>query len=184
VNEVTDILNYIFTGVFALEALFKIIAFGGGYFSDNWNLFDFIIVIGSFAGFFLNNVNSSINIGPQATIIRSFRILRIFRLFRKNKSLKIISQTFIITLPAMMNVGGLLMLFLYMYSIMGVFLFAEVKLTGTLNEHINFQNVGIAFITLLRVATGENWHDVVASHSFKAHIWYQCIEDPSYEDYL
>jgi len=45
---VTNVLNYVFAGIFAIEALIKLIAFGRRYFLDPWNVFDFIIVIGTF----------------------------------------------------------------------------------------------------------------------------------------
>lgn len=41
-------LNYAFTGVFVLECILKIIAFGpGGYFFNSWNKFDFFVVCAS-----------------------------------------------------------------------------------------------------------------------------------------
>lgn len=43
-----DIVNYIFTAIFTVEAIFKIIALGKEYFSHGWNVFDFIIVIVSY----------------------------------------------------------------------------------------------------------------------------------------
>ena len=47
---VLDIFNYIFAGIFTIEAIIKLIAFGKRYFKDGWNVFDFIIVIGTFVG--------------------------------------------------------------------------------------------------------------------------------------
>ncbi len=51
-----------------------------------------------------------------------------FKLFKRQKNLKVIFNTFIATLPALANVGSLLMLFVFIYSILGVFMFAQVKL--------------------------------------------------------
>ena len=42
----------------------------------------------------------------------------------------------------MMNVGALLMLFLFLFAVLGVSLFAEVKMQDTLNRHTNFLNFG------------------------------------------
>lgn len=48
-ENVLDIMNLIFTAVFACEAFFKIIALNPkNYFGDKWNAFDFVIVLGSF----------------------------------------------------------------------------------------------------------------------------------------
>lgn len=40
-------LNIIFTIFFIVEAIIKIIGFGKSYFLDNWNIFDFLLVLGS-----------------------------------------------------------------------------------------------------------------------------------------
>ena len=58
------------------------------------------------------------------------------------------------TLPALANVGSLLMLFLFMYAVLGVYLFADVKINPPLNDHINFQDVNSALLTLLE---SDNW---------------------------
>jgi len=160
-RQIADILNYIFAAIFTLEAAGKIVGLGfKPYFVDNWNTFDFFIVVGSLLGIILSE-STNLEIGPQATLIRAFRISRIFRLIRKAQRLKIIFETFLFTIPALTNVGGLLMLFLYLYSILGVFLFAEVKLQEHLNEHANFQNFWSAFLTLFRVSTGEGWNFIM-----------------------
>ena len=57
----------------------------------------------------------------------------------------------------MVNVGALLVLFLFLFSVLGVSLFAEVKLQESMDRHANFENFGRASLTLLRVATGEGW---------------------------
>jgi hypothetical protein len=63
---------------------------------------------------------------------------RILKLIKRAKSLKIVFNTFLITLPALANVGGLLMLLLYLYSILGVFLFADIAINGVLTDTMNF----------------------------------------------
>ncbi|KAF4532564.1 hypothetical protein B566_EDAN008488, partial [Ephemera danica] len=53
-----DVLNMIFTAVFALEFVFKLAAFRfKNYFGDAWNVFDFIIVLGSFIDIVYSEVN-------------------------------------------------------------------------------------------------------------------------------
>ena len=55
-----DILNLIFTGVFILEALIKIVAMRILYFQEMWNLFDLLIVIASLFTISLNYSTTSI----------------------------------------------------------------------------------------------------------------------------
>jgi hypothetical protein len=154
-------MNYIFTGVFTVEAIIKIIGLGFKlYFKDKWNLFDFVIVVGSYIGLIIE-FSTSISVGLQTTILRAFRISRMLRLVKRAKSLKIIFETFIITIPALANVGGLLLLLLYLYSIIGVSLFAPVKLQSSLNSHANFKSFYLSFTTLFRTSTGEGWNDIM-----------------------
>lgn len=67
-------------------------------------------------------------------------------------------MTFMISFPAMTNIGSLLFLIILMYSVLGMYLFAEIMPTpGIIDEHTNFQSIGRAFITLIRAMTGEKW---------------------------
>lgn len=83
----TDYLNYIFFAIFFFEATIRIIAIGvKDYFSQTWNIFDFVVVVGSglsIALFFTIDVK----IKGATTIIRAFRILRVVRLIKRAKSL-------------------------------------------------------------------------------------------------
>ena len=45
VVQVTKIIDLVFVGIFALEAIIKIAAMKGSYFKDNWNRFDFAIIV-------------------------------------------------------------------------------------------------------------------------------------------
>jgi hypothetical protein len=56
-------------------------------------------------------------------VIRSFRISKILRLIKQSKSLRHIFKTFIYSLRPLTNIGQLLILILYMYTIAGVLLF-------------------------------------------------------------
>ena len=53
-NNVLDYINYFFTGVFALECIMKLIAFGPSYFKTGWNIFDFCVVTASFFDIIMN----------------------------------------------------------------------------------------------------------------------------------
>jgi hypothetical protein len=49
--QALEIINYIFTSVFLLEAFLKLTAWGfKQYFSDEWNIFDFFVALGSLTG--------------------------------------------------------------------------------------------------------------------------------------
>ena len=131
------IFNYIFVGIFTFEAIIKITAYGKNYFYDNWNRFDFTVAILTALGIILDLSGSSYG-AEQTTLIRAFRVLRIFRLVQRAKILRLIVDTMIITLPSMANVGGLLLLIYYIFAILGVQLFSTIRLQDTLNRNENF----------------------------------------------
>lgn len=81
-NFTTDVINQIFTGIFTLEAVIKIIGLERNYFKDSWNIFDFIIVLGSLGSLGLS-LYTTLSLKGATTIIRAFRIARIVRLIKQ-----------------------------------------------------------------------------------------------------
>jgi hypothetical protein len=88
-----------------------------------------------------------------------------------------------VSLPALANVGGVLCLLLYIYSILGTFLFGTVKRNGALDEVINFETFPNAFVTLFTAATAETFNPVYLATTRSSDIEYACTEFPSYQDY-
>lgn len=76
-------------------------------------------------------------------------------------------NTLLATIPALLNVGGLLFIMLYIYSVLGVFIFAEVKVEGNgpMSKNLSFQTFYMAFLVLIRMASGEAWHDLLTAVS-------------------
>ena len=60
-----------------------------------------------------------------------------------------------------MNVGGLMFLIMYIFAVIGMNLFAKIKVQGPMHRWLNFQTLPNSLLTLLRVATGENWNDLM-----------------------
>jgi len=169
--EMIDITNYVCNAIFLMEVIIKITAFGTRFFRDGWNVFDFIIVAGSLIfihPIFKKQKNS-------ITMIRAFRVGRVLKLFRNLKSLQVIFQTFLTTLPALMNVGFLMLLIIYLFAIIGVQYFGTVKINAPMTSLINFQSMPTAFLTLFRVATGENWNDLMEAVSLELSATNYCI---------
>lgn len=161
VDDILDYIIYAFAVVFVVEAILKIISFGPkAYFRDSGNLFDFVTVVVSIITTIIS-LKMRFDFGASITFIRALRMTRIFDFVGKAKQVKVIFKTIVVTIPAISNIGALLLLLLYMFSVLGVFLFAEVMLQETLDDHANFQSFGIAFLTLLRCSTGEAWNWVM-----------------------
>lgn len=89
-----SVLNYIFTGIFALEMALKLIAFGFvGYVRDSLNVLDGLIVIISFVEIlFLSGGNSA---ASAFKTFRTFRVLRVTKLFKALEFMKVILISFI-----------------------------------------------------------------------------------------
>ena len=79
--DVLEVINLIFTIIYTIEMVVKLIGFGKKYFSDGWNVFDFSIVISAWLGVLLLEV-FAIDVGSVTTVIRSFRIARVLKLIK------------------------------------------------------------------------------------------------------
>ncbi|GLD65945.1 dihydropyridine-sensitive L-type skeletal muscle calcium channel subunit alpha-1-like protein [Lates japonicus] len=67
VTHLSDMLNVIFTVLFTVEMILKLMAFKAkGYFGDPWNVFDFVIVIGSVVDVMLSEIDLFWFLSPQA----------------------------------------------------------------------------------------------------------------------
>lgn len=127
-------LSFVFGLIFTIEAIIKITGLGTKYFYDYWNIFDFLVVIGSIIGFILIQFFSLPAI-TSTSVLRLIRVTRLFKVLKKLKCLRIVFETFIFTLPALINVGNLLLLLVLMFAVIGIEIFADVKINGSLNEN-------------------------------------------------
>ena len=175
-QHVLDLINYVCVGIFVVEAVIKLTALGKNYFRDGWNKFDLIIVLGSLI--FLHPAFQKQK--NTITVIRTFRVGRILKLFNRVKQVKAIFFTIVRTLPALMNVGMLIMLIIYLFAIIGVQTFGTIKINGPMHDYLNFQTLPKAYLTLYRILTGENWNDLLEAVSLERSITNQCIEGPTY----
>uniref|UniRef100_A0A4W3K8I9 Sodium channel protein n=1 Tax=Callorhinchus milii TaxID=7868 RepID=A0A4W3K8I9_CALMI len=149
--------NIIFTALFTLEAVVKLSGQRLYYFTQAWNIFDFIVVILSIAG------NSYVySVSP--TILRVFRIVRLARLLRLVRSLKGIRKllfTLVISIPALFNIGLLLGLVMFIYAILGMNLFRDLTREPPINDIVNFETFGNSMMLLFRLTTAAAWNEVL-----------------------
>ena len=83
VIHVIEIINYAFCVIFTLEAIVKIYAMRTKYFKDNWNNFDFTVVVLTAIILGLKFAGIGKDLGVTSTILRSLRIGRVFRLIKR-----------------------------------------------------------------------------------------------------
>ncbi|XP_006890168.1 PREDICTED: voltage-dependent T-type calcium channel subunit alpha-1I [Elephantulus edwardii] len=162
--------NYLFTTVFVLEAVLKLVAFGlRRFFKDRWNQLDLAIVLLSVMGITLEEIeiNAALPINP--TIIRIMRVLRIARVLKLLKmatGMRALLDTVVQALPQVGNLGLLFMLLFFIYAALGVELFGKLICNDEnpcegMSRHATFENFGMAFLTLFQVSTGDNWNGIM-----------------------
>ncbi|NXM78052.1 CAC1H protein, partial [Serilophus lunatus] len=169
-DEALKYCNYVFTIVFVFEALLKLVAFGfRRFFKDRWNQLDLAIVLLSIVGITLEEIEMNAALPINPTIIRIMRVLRIARVLKLLKmatGMRALLDTVVQALPQVGNLGLLFMLLFFIYAALGVELFGKLDCTDEnpcegLSRHATFTNFGMAFLTLFRVSTGDNWNGIM-----------------------
>ena len=170
------------TYIFAGEMFLKIFAHGllftpNGYLRSGWNQLDGLIVTSSIV-VLLSDAN------PALRALRVLRVLRPLRLIARFGNLRVIVDLFIKTLPSVMNVVLVVCLFLLVFGILGVQLFAgkfascssqdaSIAAIATTDACVaaggewenpgtgSFDNIGSALLLLFESSTMEGWPDVM-----------------------
>ena len=90
IATVTFALNYVFSGIFLIEATLKIIGLGiKSYFKDKWNRFDFFIVILTIVAEIVAQAGGT-QIGSAVTFIRAMRLPRLLKYIKRAKRIRVI----------------------------------------------------------------------------------------------
>ncbi|KAG2495837.1 hypothetical protein HYH03_006076 [Edaphochlamys debaryana] len=152
--------NLAFTIIFTIEATLKLIGFGPlTYFQDWWNAFDFFVTLVSIASVVLDFASTQ-NLAFMP-VLRVLRVVRVLRLIRGAKGMRKLLRTLFYSLPALANVGGVMLLFFFIFAVIGVSLFADIKYGEALNRHANFNTFPNAMLLLFRMITGESWDQIM-----------------------
>lgn len=131
--------NVLVLGVFSVEIVIKLVAFGPRFFRSGWNVMDFLVVAVSL-------VPAS---GPLA-ILRSLRILRVLRLLSTVARLRQLTESLLSAIPSIGWITFMLGLVFYVFAVIGTELFG-----GRFPDW--FGNVGASMYTLFQVMTLESW---------------------------
>jgi len=166
--------------IYTVEATIKVTGCGSDYFRDNWNNFDLVIVLAAWVGEAAQAFG--FGVGAVTTVIKAFRCLRIFKIIRKYKNLRILFFTFVGALPQLTYVGGLLLLFIFLYSVLGVFLFATITYQDAYTPHANFRTFGNATLALFRMSTGESWHEIMFDSLRPRSVIFECKDSETFAE--
>nr|KAF6399594.1 calcium voltage-gated channel subunit alpha1 S [Molossus molossus] len=188
-NHISDILNVAFTIIFTLEMVLKLMAFKArGYFGDPWNVFDFLIVIGSIIDVILSEIDTFLassgglyclgggcgTVDPDesarisSAFFRLFRVMRLIKLLSRAEGVRTLLWTFIKSFQALPYVALLIVMLFFIYAVIGMQMFGKIALVdGTqINRNNNFQTFPQAVLLLFRCATGEAWQEVLLASSY------------------
>lgn len=146
VVTVLSFLDQAITVFFVIELIIRFIAYKDkkSFFKSGWNIFDTIIVIGSLipAG------------GSGVLLARLLRVFRVLRLVSMVPELRLLINALIKAIPRMGYIALLMFVIFYIYAAIGSIIF------GTINP-VLWGDVSISMLTLFRVATFEDWTDVM-----------------------
>ncbi|XP_032264864.1 sodium channel protein type 11 subunit alpha [Phoca vitulina] len=180
IQALLNCTDHIFTYIFILEMGLKWVAFGfGKYFTSVWCWLDFIIVIVS--------VTSLIDLKSLKSF-RTLRALRPLRALSQFEGMKVVVNALIGAIPAILNVLLVCLIFWLVFCILGVNFFSgnfgrcvnRTDINSVINYStvaskteceggnltwvtlpVNFDNVGMAYLALLQVATFKGWMDIM-----------------------
>ncbi|WP_057832025.1 ion transporter [Colwellia sp. TT2012] len=114
------------------------------FFKSGWNIFDTVIVIGSL-------VPSG---GAGVLLARLLRVFRVLRLISIVPELRLLINALLKAIPRMGYIALLMFVIFYIYAAIGSMFFHEI------NE-VLWGDVSISMLTLFRIATFEDWTDVM-----------------------
>ncbi len=143
ISEYLHHIDQIILGLFVLELIIKLLAGKLSFFKSGWNVFDFLIIVGS--------------LFPHQDflpVLRAFRALHLMSMMDASPKMRHVLSGLWKALPGVSNVLSILILFFYISSVMGVFLFRDAGVA-------EFQNLGIAMKTMFQVLTGDDWANIM-----------------------
>uniref|UniRef100_A0A670JDL0 Sodium channel protein n=1 Tax=Podarcis muralis TaxID=64176 RepID=A0A670JDL0_PODMU len=118
-NHVLSVGNLVFTGIFTAEMFLKIIAMDPYYyFQEGWNIFDGIIVSLSLMELGLANVEG-------LSVLRSFRLLRVFKLAKSWPTLNMLIKIIGNSVGALGNLTLVLAIIVFIFAVVGMQLFGK-----------------------------------------------------------
>nr|XP_057916779.1 voltage-dependent T-type calcium channel subunit alpha-1I-like isoform X2 [Doryrhamphus excisus]XP_057916854.1 voltage-dependent T-type calcium channel subunit alpha-1I-like isoform X2 [Doryrhamphus excisus] len=159
-TNVLEICNIVFTSMFSLEMILKLTAFGSfNYLRNPYNVFDGVIVIISVCEI----VGQS---DGGLSVLRTFRLLRVLKLVRFMPALR---RQLVVLMKTMDNVATfcmLLMLFIFIFSILGMHIFGckfslKTETGDTVPDRKNFDSLLWAIVTVFQILTQEDWNVVL-----------------------
>ena len=141
VRQACEQIDLVCFVIYSVELFLRILSYGKKpweFFKQGWNIFDFIVIAASplFAG--------------QSVVLRLLRLLRLFRIFRFLPEVRVLTTSIVRSLPPLMSLAVLIFVALFMYGMVGFYLFGEKDAT-------NWGSITEAMTSLFILLTLENF---------------------------
>ncbi|XP_010158440.1 PREDICTED: sodium channel protein type 5 subunit alpha-like [Eurypyga helias] len=163
-KSMLNVGNLVFTGIFTAEMILKIIALDPYYyFQQHWNIFDSIIVTLSLIELSLPKSKSKKERrkGGTLSVLRSFRLLRVFKLAKSWPTLNTLIKIIGNSLGALSNLTLVLAIIVFIFAIVGVQLFGRSygenshKITKNGKPRWHMMDFFHSFLVIFRILCGE-----------------------------
>ena len=141
VRRACEQIDLVCFAIYAVELVIRLISYGKrpwDFFKTGWNVFDFIVIAASpiFAG--------------QTVVLRLLRLLRLFRIFRFLPEVRVLTTSIVRSLPPLMSLAVLIFVALFMYGMVGHYLFGD-------QDADNWGSITRAMTSLFILLTLENF---------------------------
>lgn len=169
-------MQVIFVMLFTLECILKLIAFRCHYFTNVWNVHDFMVVIFSITGLLLPLTVGQYLVPPS--LVQLILLSRVIHILHPGKGPKVFHDLMlplILSLPALLNISLLIFLVMFIYAIFGMYNFAYVKKEAGINDVSNFETFGSSMLCLFQVTIFSGW-DGMLNAIFNSQ-WSDCDPD-------
>ena len=141
VRAACEQIDIICFAIYGTELVLRILSYGKKpwmFFKQGWNIFDFVVIAAApiFSG--------------QTAVLRLLRLLRLVRIFRFLPEVRVLTTSIIRSLPPLMSLAVLIFVALFMYGMLGNYLFGP-------DDAENWGSITRAMTSLFILLTLENF---------------------------
>ncbi|VDN51801.1 unnamed protein product [Dracunculus medinensis] len=147
-SEMLERTEPYFMGIFCLECLLKIIAFGfilhkGSYLRSGWNIMDFIVVVSGAVTMMPFTPASNEGGGTiDLRTLRAVRVLRPLKLVSGIPSLQVVLKSILCAMAPLLQIGLLVLFAIVIFAIIGLEFYSGIFHSACYNERGEIENVG------------------------------------------
>jgi voltage-gated sodium channel len=141
VRDACEQIDLICFAIYGAELVLRILSYGKKpwmFFKQGWNIFDFIVIA------------ASPLLSGQTAVLRLLRLLRLVRIFRFLPEVRVLTTSIIRSLPPLMSLAVLIFVALFMYGMLGHYLFGP-------DDADNWGSITRAMTSLFILLTLENF---------------------------